>query len=362
VVSSRGYDVAVVGAGIVGSAIAYECARRGARVVLLDRDEPGAHASGAAAGMLAPCSEAHAPGPFLDLARASLALWPGFAAAAHADGGVDPELQLDGLLRVALGEDDARGVQERLRWQHEAGIAGGTWLEPDDAITMEPALTQDLAGAAWYPGEGHVHSRHAVRALVAAAAAHGAEIRRGADVRSPTDLDAGRIVLAAGAWLAPLATAFGGTLPVQPVHGQLLALTGVPQPPRRVLFAGLHGYAVAKRDGTVLAGASEEPRGFDTTPDLQTTRRLRAQAERLLPAAAGARGATTWTGLRPAAPDRLPLLGPLPGHDDGSVLVAGAHYRNGVLLAPETARGIAGMALDGRTPAGWEAFDPRRFD
>src|SRR5258707_4209979 len=92
---SEAFDVAVVGAGVVGAAIAYECAARGARVILLDRDRPGAHASGAAAGMLAPCSEAHEAGPFLDFARESGAMWPSFAERVREDGGVDPELSVD---------------------------------------------------------------------------------------------------------------------------------------------------------------------------------------------------------------------------------------------------------------------------
>jgi glycine oxidase len=371
---SKSFDVAVVGAGIIGAAIAYECAGRGARVVLLDRDQPGGAASGAAAGMLAPCSEAHAVGPFLDLARGSLCQWPQFAARVREAGGVDPELDLDGLLRVALDEDAGRTIQDRLRWQQDTGISDGSWVDAATARDLEPALHQGVAGAAWYPNEGHVHSRHAVRALVAAAKAHGAEVKAGAEVigeaaptgtialRDGTRIESARVVLAAGAWLSRLAQAFGGCLPVEPVHGQLLVLTGVPRPPKRVVFAGLHGYAVGKRDGTVLVGATEEPRGFDTTPDPAHTTTLRAQAARLI---AGTTAATvtqaTWTGLRPAAPDRLPLLGPLPGRDVGRVLVAGGHYRNGVLLAPATARGIADLALEGRTPEGWGAFDPRRL-
>lgn len=367
-----GFDVAVVGAGVVGSAIAWECARRGARVLLVDRDEPGRHASGAAAGMLAPCSEAHQPGPFLDLARESLALWPGVAAAIEDDGGVDPQLHLDGLLRVALGEEDAAQVQARLAWQRAAGIAEGTWVDACRALEIEPALRPDIAGAAWYPGEGHVHSRHAVSALVAAARARGAEVRSGAEVtglspqgvalRGAPDVAAGTVVLAAGAWLGRLAARFGAALPVEPVGGQLLALHGLPRTPRTVLYAGLHGYVVAKRDGTVLAGATEEHRGFDTAPSPDVAERLRRQAERLLAGAEQATASADWTGLRPAAPDRLPLLGPLPGRDDTRVLVAGAHYRNGVLLAPVTARGIADLALDGRAPEAWRPFDPRRFD
>jgi glycine oxidase len=363
---AQGFDVAVVGAGVAGSAVAWECARRGASVVLLDRDQPGSHASGAAAGMLAPCSEAHDCGPFLDLARASLRLWPDFARGLAEAGGGDPQLELDGLLRVALTEADAAAVQENLRRQHDGGIADGTWLDAARARELEPALHPGTAGAGWYPGEGHVNSRHAVQALVAAARARGAQVRAGAEVAGPapggvaltdgTRIAATTTVLAAGAWLGELSARFGAALPVAPVHGQLLVLAGVPRTPRRVLYAGRNGYVVAKRDGTVLAGATEEDRGFDTTPDAAATVRLRDQAARLLDGAGAAQLAHVWTGLRPAAPDHLPMLGRLaPG-----VLVAGAHYRNGVLLAPVTARGIADLALDGRTPPGWDAFSPRR--
>jgi len=365
---SKAFDVAVVGAGVVGAAIAYECASRGARVVLLDRDRPGAHASGAAAGMLAPCSEAHQAGPFLDFARQSCAMWPGFAERVREDGGVDPELGIDGLLRVAVDADAAGEVRERLRWQHDAGIAEGAWVDTAAACDLEPALRGDVEGAAWYPREGHVHSQHAVRALVAAAVAQGAEVMAGAEVvgsaahgvrlRDGTEIAAGHVVLAAGAWLGDLSAAFGCPLPVRPIHGQLVALANLPRSPRRVLFAGLLGYVVAKRDGTVLAGATEEDRGFDAATHPEATQRLLTTAQRLLHGAEHATVTHAWAGLRPAAPDRLPLLGQLAHSPD--VVVAGAHYRNGVLLAPATAHGIAGMLLDGITPHGWSAFDPHR--
>jgi len=367
------YDVAVAGAGIVGSAIAYECAARGLRVVLLDREEPGSKASGSAAGMLAPCSEAHEAGPFLDLARASLALWPDLARRAQEDSGRDPELNLDGLLRVALDDEAADDVQARLRWQRDSGISTGEWVDAAAARELEPALADGILGAGWYPHEGHVHSRPAVRALVEASRRHGAEVIIGAAVAGPArsvpgvrlqggeEIHATRTVLAAGSWLAELSQAFGAALPIRPVHGQVAVLHGVPAPPRRVVYGGLHGYVVAKRDGTVLAGATEEDRGFDVTPDPEVTARLQARAARLVRGAAEATAVHAWTGLRPCAPDRLPLLGPLPGEASGSVLVAGGHYRNGVLLAPVTARGIAAMLTGEGAPPGWEPFDPRRF-
>ncbi len=366
------YDVVVVGAGIAGCAVAVGCAERGATVALIDRGDPGAQASGAAAGMLAPCSEAPEPGAFLDAARASLAMWPAFAAAA-ASSGIDCELALDGLLRVATSEDEATLLRDRVGWQQALGVEV-EWIDGDAVAAREPAWAGGAAGAAWYPGEGHVHSPRTVRALVATARARGVDVRAGVELTGVSGGDALRladgaalrtavVVVAAGAWSGTVSTALGlPALPVRPVRGQLLALRGLPRLPRHVIFGGRLGYAVAKRDGLLLVGATEDDAGYDVRVTAEATESLLGTARRLVAGAGGATLHAAWAGLRPAAPDRLPLLGELGRLPRGTrVLVASGHYRNGVLLAPLTASGMTAVALDGAAPAGWEAFDPRRF-
>jgi glycine oxidase len=367
----RTYDVAVVGAGIAGAAVAWGCARRGARVVVLEREAPAAGASGAAAGMLAPCSEATTPGPFLALARHSLRLWPAVAAELLEETGIDCELDTGGLLRVALDEADTPALRERIAWQRAAG-ATVEWLDGAALAGVEPALA-GAAGAALHAGEGHVHSVRAVTALLTAARRHGAEVESGAEVVGGLDgggvrlaggtrVAAGAVVVCAGAWTGALTATLGGpALPVEPVRGQLLGLRGLVPRPTRVLYAGLEGYAVAKRDGLTLVGATEEHAGFDTRPTEAAAERLRGVGARLLRGFPSATVAHTWVGLRPHAPDGLPLLGRLgDAAGGGSLHTATGHYRNGVLLAPATAEGMASVLLDGVTPAGWEAFDPRR--
>jgi|HubBroStandDraft_6_1064221.scaffolds.fasta_scaffold40224_6 glycine oxidase len=362
-----GWDVAVVGAGIAGAAVAWGCARRGARVVVVERaPQPGAGASGAAAGMLAPCSEAPLAGPFLDLCRHSLALWPGLAATLLEEGGGDCQLDTGGLLRVALDETEAPALRERAAAQRAAGVAV-EWLDAAATAAAEPALAAG-AGAALYADEGHVHSVRAVNALLAAARHHGAELLTGAEVTGALEgggvrlddgraLAAGTVVLCAGAWSGRLADALGvPPLPVEPVRGQLLGVRDLDPAPRRVVFAGLQGYAVTKRDGVTLVGATEDHAGFDARRTEAAERRLRAVGTRLLRGFATATPAHAWVGLRPRAPDGLPLLGRL----GDTLLTATAHHRNGVLLAPVTAEGMASLILDGVTPPGWEAFDPRR--
>ena len=368
----RGCDVVVVGAGIAGSAVAWGCARRGARVVVLERQSPAAGASGVAAGMLTPSSEANGPGPFLDLARRSLDLWPSLAASLREESGIDCELDTGGLLRVALDEADVPEVRERLTWHNAVGIPV-EWLDGGATASAEPSLA-GVAGAALYPSEGQVNSSLAVTALLAAAGRHGAEVWTGAEVVGCLEgggvrLADGRtaaaaaVVLCAGAWTGGLVVALGApALPMEPVRGQLLRLRGLAPAPTRVLYAGPHGYAVAKRDGLTLVGATEDRAGFDSRLTEAAGAWLSGVGARLLRGFPTASVEGSCVGLRPRSPDGLPLLGSLGDvHGGGALFTATAHHRNGVLLAPATADGMASVVLDGMPPPGWEAFNPRRW-
>ena len=121
--ASPSADVAIIGAGIIGCALACELASAGVRVVVLDRGEPGAEASSAAAGMLGPRAECDAPGPLLALGVASLALYPPLIDRLRAATGIDPEYQRDGILYVALDAAGERLLAARARWQRRAGFA-----------------------------------------------------------------------------------------------------------------------------------------------------------------------------------------------------------------------------------------------
>jgi glycine oxidase len=364
------FDIAVVGAGIIGSSIALECAVRGARVVLLERDAPGCGASGMAAGILAPCSEASEPGPFLRLGLHSLARWRDVAERLRSESGVDCELLIDGVLRVAHDEVDARVVQTRVAWQREAGVAV-EWIDAESVAALEPAL-RATSGAAWYATEGQVNSAKAIEAIVTAARRRGVDVRIRADAAAVdsggvlltdgTRVAAQTVVLCAGPWTGAMLGAFG--VPpnaLRPVLGQLIGIRGLARPPGHVIYAAARGYALARRDGLVLVGASEEEAGFDTAVRDSVTATLGAVARGLLRGVDDATAPQAWTGLRPTTPDGLPLLGEVAGPPGPRVLVATGHYRNGVLLAPATAEGVAGIALDGVLPEGWDDFEPRRF-
>ena len=357
-------DIAVVGGGVIGCAVARALALRGATVDVLERGVPGREATRAAAGMLAPWSE---PGSraFLDLALRSLAAYPTWAEALEEESGLRVGLDISGKLDVAFHEGEAEALRPAVE------RAGGAleWVDRDALRDLEPDLDPAAVGAAWSPSEGSVDNRLLVRALWVAAARAGVRFRLGREVvsvapasgggvrialRGGRTLRADKAVVAAGAWSGRIGGA-PGALPVRPVRGQMAALS-TPDGPRHVVY-GPGGYALRRGAGLALVGATEEEAGFDNRTTAAGVAAVLGAWARLFPARAHAALAATWSGLRPGTPDGDPILGPHPGGED--VWYATGHFRNGILLAPETARLCAAALLDGHAPP--RAFRPDRF-
>ncbi|MEN8374532.1 MAG: glycine oxidase ThiO [Gemmatimonadota bacterium] len=361
--AARSPDVVVVGGGVIGCAVARAVSLRGMRVQVVERAIPGREATWAAAGMLAPRSEATEAGASLDLGLRSLASYPELAAALLEESGVDVGLTLDGKLDVALSEREAAALRGRAR-----SVAGLEWVEPSTLRRLEPRLSREVVGGAWAEDEGSVDSRRLARALWLAAARAGARFRLGIDATSVNPeskgalrveladgitLRAAFVVVAAGAWSGRL----GGlprALPVRPVRGQMAAVRAT-EGPRHVVF-GSAGYALA-RGGLVLAGATEEDAGYRDETTAAGIAAVLGGLVRLFPDLGGAAVVETWSGLRPGSPDGAPLLGPDP--DVPGLWYATGHYRSGILLAPETGRVCAdGIAAGVPAPV---AFSPARF-
>ncbi|HEX6349863.1 MAG TPA: glycine oxidase ThiO [Candidatus Dormibacteraeota bacterium] len=318
--------VAVVGGGVIGCAIAERLQGAGHHVILHERDQVGAHASGAAAGLLAPYSEDER-----DAGARSLRLFPELARRLLELTGIDVQFHdMDSLTPAFDPADEA--LLKR---------SGGRWLDAFEVRKLEPGLHPDCRGAALFP-ESQVTPPLLTRALAAGARAQGAEIREGSTVRSPEDVaDADAVVLAAGPWTADLATAFGLEVPVWPSRGQLVRLRpapGRPQPLTRML-THRGRYLVPKPDGAIVAGSTEEEAGFDARPTADGVRGLLEFARRTVPALGEATVEEVWAALRPATADGQPII----ERAGERVIVATGHNRNGILLAPITAETVAGL-------------------
>ncbi len=368
---TRAADVVIAGAGVVGCALALELAEAGRRVVVVDREEPGAGASSAAAGMLVPQGETAQAGPFLDLARASMPLFTPLAARLRDLTGADVELRQPGLLHAAFDDAGAARLVESVQRQRAAG-GSAHWLTGDETRRLEPALSPRARGALHDPEPCQVDNARLTRALADLAVDRGVEFRlRRAVTRLTREgarvtgleteagpIPAGVTVLAAGAWSAALAATIGIDVPVRPVKGQMLE-TRLPSGRLHALVWTEDVYLVPRAGGRVLVGATVEEAGFDTRVTLGGVASLARAACDGVPALAGAAVLRSWAGLRPGTPDGLPILGAVDGAD-GLVLATG-HFRNGILLAPITARLLADLILDGRVAPLLAPFTLGRF-
>jgi glycine oxidase len=345
--SDRGFDVAVVGGGVIGLSVAWRARARGLSVVVLDRGELGDGTTRVAAGMLAPVSEAEAQErALLALGIESARMWSAFAAELNDVSGLDVGLRRTGTLAVARDRDDKEALERELDLRDRLGVRARRLL-PSAARALEPALAPSIRLAAEFPDDHSVDPRALTAALVVAAERAGVVLRTGVDVTSLAELEAGQVVLAAGPWTAALAQ-----LPVRPVKGQTIRLKGEQLLERTVRFEG--GYLVPRADGRIVLGATEEERGFDTAMSALAVHDLLRDAAELVPGILELEIEELVAGLRPGTPDNAPLIGRL----DERVVVATGHHRNGILLAPVTARLVA-AELAGEPET--HAFSPHRF-
>ena len=371
------FDVAIIGGGVIGSSIALELASEKLNIVLLDREDPGRGASWAAAGMLSPGPDSPEALPLVPLAKESLRLYPQFIAAVEEASGLHTHFASKGALQIFSG---AQGELERSKMIAEFR-ALDIAIEPvqiETARNMEAAIGPAAAAVAWLPGEATVDPRLLMDALLAALRHHEVEIRSGCNVTSLlrqdmrcTGLVAGSeeiaakiVVLAAGCYSSALAgenSIENGWLsryaPIRPVRGQMLALHSAEVNLGRVLRSE-RGYLVPRLDGRIVAGSTLENVGFDKRVTAGGMRKILDAAMELAPNLAGAEIVETWAGLRPGTPDHLPILGPA---DVEGLFIATGHYRNGILLAPVTAKLVRDWILNKKMPTAAAYFSPLRF-
>jgi glycine oxidase len=330
--------VVVIGGGVIGCAVAERLTLERHHVTLLERDQLGCRASGAAAGELSPQSAV--PGATESAIR-SLEMFPELVARIEKDSGMSVEFRRQQGLLPAFNGEEARALKAE----------GGVWLDAEACRTAEPALTTDALGALQVE-HAHLTPPRFVRALARAAASRGAEIHEGmpatgfsirgdevAQVLTPDRaFEAEWVVIAAGPWSREVGSSAGIKIEVRPQRGQLAALNPGAVSLRRSVFWS-SGYLVPKGDGTIVAGSTQEDSGFDDRPTVEGIAMMLELARRLVPGLGAATIEATWAGLRPVTPDGEPIVGPAP--NVRNVIVATGHHRKGILLAPIAADTVA---------------------
>ncbi len=351
--------VVIIGAGVMGCACAHRLAEAGFAVTLLEKSLPGAESSAAAAGILGAQSEVSGPGSFFELCLASRSRFREYARELTELSGVSIGYEDSGVMEVALDPAEGRLSVGRAEWMLERGLRVEL-LDREEARRLEPALTEHMVGASFFPDDHQVDPVALSAALASAAARSGAVFRSGERVRElrigddrvhGVLTDAGLIpaewvVVAGGAWSSEIRGMPRLRTAIRPVAGQILQLEHRPPMFRHVVY-GYKGYVVPRADGRILMGSTLEDRGFDKAVTLGGIHRVAGMALEMLPGLSQARFTTSWSGLRPATADGQPLLGACAVK---GLLMAAGHYRNGILLTPITAEVIRDLML-GRTPA-----------
>ena len=369
----KSWDAIIVGGGIIGLSLAISLRKEGLRVLIVERGEPGREASYAAAGMLA--AGAEIPPALKTLAEESARLYPEFVHELQDESGSKVDLRDQGTILLSCGSpfpesaerlspQRLRSLEPKLAFPSKSRSAGPESLSssPDKPSPRQP----DEICASYLP-ERSVDPRALTAAAIKAAHHRQIDIASGAEVKALL-VDGGRasgvqterstysaamVVNCAGAWSGNIAPY---EFPVRPVKGQMLAVVGGPS--LQHVIRSEHVYLVPRSDGRVLIGSTVEDSGFTKQTDVDTLQRLFQAALEIVPELASSRQHQAWAGLRPATPDELPILGET---STSGFFVATGHYRDGILLAPITAR-IMTALIAGKPPAfDLESFSPGRF-
>ncbi len=370
--STNTTDVAIIGGGVIGCAIAYYLQKAGINVTVLDTGEIGAQASSAAAGLLAPLGPLPGPGALADLMLASWKMFPTLVPELEAVSNLNLEYAQTGSLRIVRGSKNMSNLSKRMQAWQPLGLEMH-WLNGAEARKCESILAADVCAAIHAPEEAQVKAARVVQAFARAAELQGSHLANHSEIlglrRSGkrvtgvytahgATLACNHLVIASGAWSAECGIWLDVPLPVNPQRGQILALRQPATHLDHIIF-GEAIYLAPKKDGTIIVGATKEEVGFEKHLTAGGIAWLLNTAIRLAPTLDGCTIEHMWAGLRPKTPDNLPILGPAPHWEN--VTIAVGHGSVGILLSAITGKSIAELLMTGEIPALIEAFGVERF-
>jgi glycine oxidase len=343
--------VVIVGAGIMGLSVARELSRWGSalEILVLEKSIPGAEASSAAAGMLAPQLEAHEPGEFFDLCLESRVLWPTYAQELSRETHVDLEFEISTSVEHATDDIDRNRLRHKVDWMQQRGLVCSMHSESSAAFALDAQVNPRALLTALFDS---TRKRHNItfQTGVTQEIVFGDSHVRGVRV-SDTLHEAEAVVLAAGAWSSQLLGSLFEPDAVQPVRGQLVRFEAPERLLRQIIKRG-PSYVFQRPGGSIIAGSTTEFVGFDkqTTPDAIAN--IVREARDLVPALKRLEPTETWAGLRPWTKSGMPFTGSAASESKAApgLFYATGHYRNGILLMPSTAKHVASLVMLAKGP------------
>ncbi len=364
-------DVAIIGGGAAGCAVAFYLAQSGVKSTIIEREGVGNQASGYAAGGLNPLTGIGIPGPLGTFAWESFLLHVGLYEGLKEQTGIDYEQRTVAKIDLALEESELEDLRASVELFDGVGGFEARWLEPEEIAKLEPRIGPGVLGGLYDYGNTAVDSHDFTRAMAAAAKNMGSTVRAG-NVRSlessggkidrvvlaDGEISCGQVVMAMGPWSRKAESWLGAYIPVDPLKGEIIRLENKGEPFKHDISGG-GGTIYPKLDGLNWCGTTEDWKGFDREPSQQIAREIRQRVVRLVPDLADAKIVKHTACLRPVTPDWLPILGRAPGWDN--VYLATGAGKKGILLAPGIGKSIAELMTTGETALSIQGYSPERF-
>jgi len=345
-------DILIVGGGIIGMLTARELVLAGMKVTIVEQGEAGHESSWAGGGIVSPLYPWRYSEPVTALATWGQAFYPKLIDEMHAETGLDAELVQNGLLML----DDEQG--EAVRWskEHQLNLQ---LIDNKAILELEPELSPSLLtenNAIWMPEVRQVRNPRLVKVTKKYLLKQGVNFVEQTEVTrlleqsgkvtgvtsSAGDILADKVLIAGGAWSANLLKNIEIDISVEPVKGQMILFKATPDKIKRITLSK-DRYIIPRKDGRVLVGSTLEHTGFDKTITSAAREELMDEAFRIIPCLKDAEVEHHWAGLRPGSTNGIPYICAIP-ETEGCYLNAG-HYRNGVVLAPASARLAADLIL-----------------
>jgi len=376
------FDVVVIGAGVIGCSVAYYLAREGIKVALLERESFGSGSSAHATGFISLLGTEFTPGPSFQFGLESYREFPSLVAELEDATGMDLLYQRRPSLRLALEESEEQLIKDLMTWQQEH--VAMRWISSDDVHELEPRLTPSLIGAVYEDESAQLDSYRLNLALAAGAEKKGtqtinrnvtgllSEKNRITGVQTEQgDISCGTVVVAAGLWSPPFQRDLDFPIPVGALKGERLLLKYDGDPLQLLISSPKRGHMISRLDGFLSVGSTGgrdydqdqlyQGADMDRVPTETARVEIMQRAIDVFPDLENAALFEQLAGSRPLSPDRIPIIGPVPGKE--GVVLATGHTTKGIHLGPSTAKAVTQYIQGGckQVPSSMELFLPDRF-
>ena len=367
--------IIIIGAGIIGLSISYYLKKSNFAVVVLEKDKAGMEASYASAGMLAAQSEFEFYEKFMDFCIKSRNMYPDFCKDIETASGISVECQKSGMIRPALNEEHEIHFKQNYEWQKNHGFEI-EFLSGDELRKIEPKLSKNIISGLYTKNDGQVNNRKLMEALITANKKNGVKIVEDTSVidyliknnvingvkTNNGNIDADVVVNCAGSWSSLISPKLIPNFEVKPIRGQIVSLQANKKILDKVIFAsvlGKGGYIVPRQDNTIILGSTVEDAGFEKNTTKEGINSILKNCFAIIPELKNLKIIDRYCGFRPISSDNLPIMGKTRIEN---LILATAHYRNGILLAPITAKAVTEIIVNDNTPQEIKDFGVERFE